>query len=174
MLLNHGCIMYNNCSTSEHTLNSIMLSSDIITSTATTRNNSLQLYSTMSTDHPSIFISSSLDPLVVLSPCAACKMLRRRCDNLCMLAPYFPPTNPLKFATAHRVFGASNIIKLLQVIILILLFVLGIFSVVELILNYNWLDSGYAWWHELYIKRATRKMHPMDHTVAHYEIKRHE
>ena len=31
-----------------------------------------------------------------------------------MLAPYFPPTDPQKFVTAHCVFGASNIIKLLQ------------------------------------------------------------
>nr|GMD38595.1 LOB domain-containing protein 1-like [Ipomoea batatas] len=47
---------------------------------------------------------------VILSPCAACKFLRRRC----VLAPYFPPTEPLKFTIAHRVFGASNIIKTLQ------------------------------------------------------------
>ncbi|CAN6345111.1 unnamed protein product, partial [Urochloa humidicola] len=53
-------------------------------------------------------------PAVVLSPCAACKILRRRCVDRCVLAPYFPPTEPHKFATAHRVFGASNIIKLLQ------------------------------------------------------------
>ena len=53
--------------------------------------------------------------LVVLSPCAACKILRRRCADKCVLAPYFPPTEPLKFTIAHRVFGASNIIKLLQV-----------------------------------------------------------
>lgn len=53
--------------------------------------------------------------LVVLSPCAACKILRRRCVDNCILAPYFPPTEPLKFTTAHRVFGASNIIKFLQV-----------------------------------------------------------
>ncbi|KAI3731028.1 hypothetical protein L1987_62211 [Smallanthus sonchifolius] len=51
---------------------------------------------------------------VVLSPCAACKILRRRCAEKCMLAPYFPPTHPHKFTIAHRVFGASNIIKLLQ------------------------------------------------------------
>ncbi|XP_037434870.1 LOB domain-containing protein 1-like [Triticum dicoccoides] len=51
---------------------------------------------------------------VVMSPCAACKILRRRCVDRCVLAPYFPPTDPHKFATAHRVFGASNIIKLLQ------------------------------------------------------------
>ncbi|KAL4575166.1 hypothetical protein LXL04_022008 [Taraxacum kok-saghyz] len=53
-------------------------------------------------------------PPVVLSPCAACKILRRRCIDKCMLAPYFPPTDPHKFTIAHRVFGASNIIKLLQ------------------------------------------------------------
>ncbi|PIM99274.1 hypothetical protein CDL12_28234 [Handroanthus impetiginosus] len=51
---------------------------------------------------------------VILSPCAACKILRRRCVENCVLAPYFPPTEPLKFTIAHRVFGASNIIKLLQ------------------------------------------------------------
>ncbi|CAN6710457.1 unnamed protein product [Malus baccata var. baccata] len=51
---------------------------------------------------------------VILSPCAACKILRRKCAEKCVLAPYFPPTEPLKFTIAHRVFGASNIIKLLQ------------------------------------------------------------
>nr|WKV35368.1 lateral organ boundaries domain protein 31 [Ipomoea batatas] len=51
---------------------------------------------------------------VILSPCAACKFLRRRCVERCVLAPYFPPTEPLKFTIAHRVFGASNIIKTLQ------------------------------------------------------------
>lgn len=58
-------------------------------------------------------------PLVVLSPCAACKILRRRCVDKCVLAPYFPPTEPLKFTIAHRVFGASNIIKFLQVLFML-------------------------------------------------------
>ncbi|KAK4433149.1 LOB domain-containing protein 1 [Sesamum alatum] len=58
--------------------------------------------------------SSPPSPPVILSPCAACKILRRRCVEKCVLAPYFPPTEPLKFTIAHRVFGASNIIKLLQ------------------------------------------------------------
>ncbi|XWS52714.1 hypothetical protein CRYUN_Cryun11dG0094400 [Craigia yunnanensis] len=53
-------------------------------------------------------------PQVVISPCAACKILRRRCADKCVLAPYFPPTEPAKFTIAHRVFGASNIIKFLQ------------------------------------------------------------
>ncbi|XP_021744341.1 LOB domain-containing protein 1-like [Chenopodium quinoa] len=58
--------------------------------------------------------TSSGSPPVVMSPCAACKILRRRCADKCVLAPYFPPTDPLKFTIAHKVFGASNIIKLLQ------------------------------------------------------------
>lgn len=56
------------------------------------------------------------NPPVVISPCAACKILRRRCAEKCVLAPYFPPTEPAKFTIAHRVFGASNIIKFLQVL----------------------------------------------------------
>ncbi|KAK9913295.1 hypothetical protein M0R45_037117 [Rubus argutus] len=55
-----------------------------------------------------------LPPAVVVSPCAACKTLRRRCVEKCVFAPYFPPTDPLQFTMAHRVFGASNIIKVLQ------------------------------------------------------------
>uniref|UniRef100_A0A2N9FRZ1 LOB domain-containing protein n=1 Tax=Fagus sylvatica TaxID=28930 RepID=A0A2N9FRZ1_FAGSY len=58
--------------------------------------------------------SSPPPPPVVISPCAACKILRRRCAEKCVLAPYFPPTEPAKFTIAHRVFGASNIIKFLQ------------------------------------------------------------
>jgi hypothetical protein len=56
-------------------------------------------------------------PPVVITPCAACKILRRRCVDKCVLAPYFPPSEPYKFTIAHRVFGASNIIKFLQVTI---------------------------------------------------------
>ncbi|KAL3523372.1 hypothetical protein ACH5RR_016206 [Cinchona calisaya] len=58
--------------------------------------------------------TKSPPPAVILSPCAACKILRRRCVEKCVLAPYFPPTEPLKFSIAHKVFGASNIIKMLQ------------------------------------------------------------
>ncbi|CAL4922144.1 unnamed protein product [Urochloa decumbens] len=63
---------------------------------------------------PATQVVGNAAPTVVLSPCAACKILRRRCADGCVLAPYFPPTEPAKFTTAHRVFGASNIIKLLQ------------------------------------------------------------
>ncbi|WOK96510.1 LOB domain-containing protein 6 [Canna indica] len=47
-------------------------------------------------------------------PCAACKLLRRKCQPDCALAPYFPPDQPQKFAHVHRVFGASNVTKLLN------------------------------------------------------------
>ncbi|XP_009388947.2 LOB domain-containing protein 4-like isoform X1 [Musa acuminata AAA Group] len=49
-----------------------------------------------------------------VSPCAACKLLRRRCTQECVFAPYFPADEPHKFAIVHRVFGASNVSKLLQ------------------------------------------------------------
>ncbi|XP_042029479.1 LOB domain-containing protein 12-like [Salvia splendens] len=48
------------------------------------------------------------------SPCASCKLLRRRCAKDCVFAPYFPSDDPHKFAIVHKVFGASNISKMLQ------------------------------------------------------------
>ncbi|KAJ8546134.1 hypothetical protein K7X08_018717 [Anisodus acutangulus] len=48
------------------------------------------------------------------SPCAACKFLRRKCTQECVFAPYFPPDQPQKFANVHKVFGASNVAKLLK------------------------------------------------------------
>ncbi|KAK8678959.1 hypothetical protein V6N13_144434 [Hibiscus sabdariffa] len=48
------------------------------------------------------------------SPCASCKLLRRRCADDCIFAPYFPSDDPHKFAILHKVFGASNVSKLLQ------------------------------------------------------------
>ncbi|KAG6511128.1 protein ASYMMETRIC LEAVES 2-like isoform X2 [Zingiber officinale] len=48
------------------------------------------------------------------SPCAACKLLRRKCAPECVFAPHFPPDQPAKFANVHRVFGASNVAKLLK------------------------------------------------------------
>ncbi|CAN1199178.1 LOB domain-containing protein 12 [Linum perenne] len=48
------------------------------------------------------------------SPCASCKLLRRRCTKDCIFAPYFPSDDPHKFAIVHKVFGASNVSKMLQ------------------------------------------------------------
>ncbi|XP_058180320.1 LOB domain-containing protein 25 [Rhododendron vialii] len=48
------------------------------------------------------------------SPCAACKFLRRKCLPGCIFSPYFPPEEPNKFANVHKIFGASNVSKLLN------------------------------------------------------------
>nr|CAB3474659.1 unnamed protein product [Digitaria exilis] len=48
-----------------------------------------------------------------VTPCAACKLLRRRCAQECPFAPYFSPHEPHKFAAVHKVFGASNVSKML-------------------------------------------------------------
>ncbi|KAJ8643452.1 hypothetical protein MRB53_005200 [Persea americana] len=46
--------------------------------------------------------------------CAACKYQRRKCITDCPLAPYFPPDQPKQFQNAHRLFGVSNIVKILK------------------------------------------------------------
>ena len=62
------------------------------------------------------FLPSPLPITGFQGPCAACRFLRRRCNEGCILAPYFPPNEPFRFINAHKVFGASNIVKTLQVI----------------------------------------------------------
>ncbi|XP_010524923.1 PREDICTED: LOB domain-containing protein 16-like [Tarenaya hassleriana] len=48
------------------------------------------------------------------SPCGACKFLRRKCAWDCVFAPYFSSEQgPARFAAVHKVFGASNVAKLL-------------------------------------------------------------
>ncbi|XP_019180250.1 PREDICTED: LOB domain-containing protein 20-like [Ipomoea nil] len=48
-------------------------------------------------------------------PCGACKFLRRKCVPECIFAPYFDPDEgTARFAAIHRVFGASNVSKLLM------------------------------------------------------------
>jgi len=46
--------------------------------------------------------------------CAACKYQRRKCTRECVLAPYFPADKPKMFGDAHRLFGVSNIQKILN------------------------------------------------------------
>ncbi|GMI73866.1 ASYMMETRIC LEAVES2-LIKE 18, lateral organ boundaries-domain 16 [Hibiscus trionum] len=49
------------------------------------------------------------------SHCGACKFLRRKCPSDCVFAPYFcSEQGPARFAAIHKVFGASNVSKLLQ------------------------------------------------------------
>ncbi|XP_044487328.1 LOB domain-containing protein 15-like [Mangifera indica] len=52
--------------------------------------------------------------LNTITPCAACKLLRRRCAEECPFSPYFSPHEPQKFASVHKVFGASNVSKMLM------------------------------------------------------------
>ncbi|RRT68053.1 hypothetical protein BHE74_00004343 [Ensete ventricosum] len=49
------------------------------------------------------------------SPCGACKFLRRKCASGCVFAPYFHHQHgAAHFAAIHKVFGASNVAKLLM------------------------------------------------------------
>ncbi|CAN8317590.1 unnamed protein product [Cochlearia groenlandica] len=59
-------------------------------------------------------MSSPHGTLNTITPCAACKLLRRRCAQECPFAPYFSPHEPHKFASVHKVFGASNVSKMLM------------------------------------------------------------
>ncbi|XP_047937896.1 LOB domain-containing protein 29-like [Salvia hispanica] len=48
------------------------------------------------------------------SPCGACKFLRRKCVRGCVFAPYFcHEQGAAHFSAIHKVFGASNVSKLL-------------------------------------------------------------
>lgn len=48
------------------------------------------------------------------APCGACKFLRRKCISGCIFAPHFgTDQGAARFAAVHKVFGASNVSKLL-------------------------------------------------------------
>lgn len=51
------------------------------------------------------------------SSCSACKLLKRRCVPNCLFAPYFPSDEPKKFVKVHKVFGASNVSKILNEVV---------------------------------------------------------
>lgn len=46
--------------------------------------------------------------------CAACKYQRRKCASDCALAPYFPHDRQRQFLNAHKLFGVSNITKIIR------------------------------------------------------------
>ncbi|XP_061373471.1 LOB domain-containing protein 27-like [Gastrolobium bilobum] len=46
--------------------------------------------------------------------CASCKYQRRKCTPECPLAPYFPADQPRVFLNVHKLFGVSNINKMLK------------------------------------------------------------
>nr|XP_011463318.1 PREDICTED: LOB domain-containing protein 22 [Fragaria vesca subsp. vesca] len=46
--------------------------------------------------------------------CAACKYQRRKCAPDCILAPFFPHDRQHQFLHAHKLFGVSNITKIIK------------------------------------------------------------
>ncbi|XP_058075570.1 LOB domain-containing protein 13-like [Magnolia sinica] len=46
--------------------------------------------------------------------CAVCRHQRRKCNANCPLAPYFPPNKTEQFQNVHRLFGVSNVMKILN------------------------------------------------------------
>ncbi|KAH0455100.1 hypothetical protein IEQ34_017024 [Dendrobium chrysotoxum] len=49
------------------------------------------------------------------SSCGACKFLRRKCADICIFAPHFSYEQAAAhFSAIHKVFGASNVSKLLS------------------------------------------------------------
>ena len=53
-------------------------------------------------------------PSPVNHACASCKHQRKKCDSNCELAPYFPGSKYNEFQNAHKLFGVSNIVKIMS------------------------------------------------------------
>ncbi|KAL3632297.1 hypothetical protein CASFOL_025281 [Castilleja foliolosa] len=47
------------------------------------------------------------------SACASCKHQRKKCTNKCVLAPFFPVGKTREFQAVHKVFGVSNVTKII-------------------------------------------------------------
>ncbi|XP_010522110.1 PREDICTED: LOB domain-containing protein 2 [Tarenaya hassleriana] len=48
--------------------------------------------------------------------CASCKHQRKKCNSDCVLAPYFPSYKTKEFQAVHRVFGVSNVQKMVRTV----------------------------------------------------------
>ncbi|KAI6673043.1 hypothetical protein NL676_000949 [Syzygium grande] len=44
--------------------------------------------------------------------CASCKHQRKKCDDKCVLSPYFPVEKSTEFQAVHKVYGVSNVTKM--------------------------------------------------------------
>ncbi|KAL8233986.1 hypothetical protein R6Q59_020086 [Mikania micrantha] len=51
---------------------------------------------------------------MISTRCEVCKCFRRKCPPDCIFAPYFLNDNPQRFDCVHKIYGASNLGKLLQ------------------------------------------------------------
>lgn len=47
------------------------------------------------------------------SACASCKHQRKKCTEKCTLAPFFPVERTREFQAVHKVFGVSNVTKII-------------------------------------------------------------
>ncbi|KAK7267009.1 hypothetical protein RIF29_19672 [Crotalaria pallida] len=60
-------------------------------------------------------MAAQLQEKMAASPCGACKFLRRKCIAGCIFAPHFgSDQGAARFAAVHKVFGASNVSKILS------------------------------------------------------------
>ncbi|CAH2038767.1 unnamed protein product [Thlaspi arvense] len=48
--------------------------------------------------------------------CASCKHQRKKCNNECILSPYFPARKTKEFQAIHKVFGVSNVQKMVRTV----------------------------------------------------------
>ena len=48
--------------------------------------------------------------------CASCKHQRKKCNNECILSPYFPARKNKEFQAVHKVFGVSNVQKMVRTV----------------------------------------------------------
>ncbi|RDX90629.1 LOB domain-containing protein 24, partial [Mucuna pruriens] len=46
--------------------------------------------------------------------CAACRNQRRKCPSDCIFSPYFPSNDPQRYASVRRIYGGSNVGKMLK------------------------------------------------------------
>ncbi|XP_008813836.1 LOB domain-containing protein 22-like [Phoenix dactylifera] len=69
--------------------------------------------SATSTSHPYPHRPSSSSSASATQACAACKYQRRKCNQDYTLASYFPADQQRQFLNAHRLFGVSNILKII-------------------------------------------------------------
>ncbi|XP_030526339.2 LOB domain-containing protein 22-like [Rhodamnia argentea] len=79
------------------------------TSALTTAPSTSTITTTTTTTSSSSSKTSSTTPA-----CAACKYQRRKCEPNCLLAPYFPYDRQHQFLNAHKLFGVSNITKVIK------------------------------------------------------------
>ncbi|XP_020693551.1 LOB domain-containing protein 7-like [Dendrobium catenatum] len=63
---------------------------------------------------PESDLSYSIPTASACTACAACKFQRRKCTSDCTLAPFFPADKQSQFLNVHRLFGVSNILKILK------------------------------------------------------------